>query len=922
MEFCGLTDSPASILNEPTKCANCGATSRLSNGLCLNCLLQGALLKDEAAASTGTTFTDILAEVELSEAKWRIGNYEILDEIGRGGMGVIYRAREVHSHRIVALKRVLSYHADSDQTLARFRREAETATRLDHPNIVPIYYVGEDKDKLPFFAMKFAPGGSLAQAREAFCREPQKSVLLMAKVALAVQYAHEQGVLHRDLKPSNILLSNRWEPMVSDFGLAKWIESSNDLTRTLMIFGTPGYIAPEQTARPGGRLTVAADVYNLGAILFELLTGRSPFVGEHALAVLQQAVEKPAPMLRSLAPHLGQDLETICSRCLEREPSARYHSAGAVAQDLQNWLEGRPIVARPVGIPVRLWRWSCRNRTLATTLGAFLVLAAASVPWGIHSWNLQKAARETTMAAHSVTVFPFLDLDNIAVDEKLAKSVADSLQYELDLIGYSRVREMPSSSSGDWGTMEEIRKTGSAAKSRTVLTGTERTVNGKTRISLRLVDVATDEPLLVRFWEGAGEAGPKHPLGKEIAAAVNDILSAKDWSTLTQSKIDPGLRSQGAREAIMAGHELVFRSNMRDLDRAIDLFEKALRLEPDSSLAHAYLAMAASFRTHFISDDSFLKLGAAEAYKALQLSPHSSDAHQALAGVFYQQGKFAEALEEGLRTVESNGPEEKIAGFIGMTLDTLGRPDRALAWHSLSCKLGGRWSDEYGLLGDSWAKLGEDKRALQAYRRAAQLQPDPPRGEIGICHLRLLQGNLEGARELCRGSRLSNGGFGEAEQIAAQVEFFARRFDIAANLYGTLAKTDADGGGSFYGAVTYQSALGRARQALGNEEGAKVILKHCLLKETAAVEREPGNPEASYRLAAVEASLGMSEGSIAHLKRAVSSGWIDYRSLAMDPRFDAVRQDPQVETILKDLALKVAEMRVKSQNITYRSTEE
>jgi tetratricopeptide (TPR) repeat protein/TolB-like protein/tRNA A-37 threonylcarbamoyl transferase component Bud32 len=922
MEFCGLTDSPASILNKPTKCANCRATSRLGNGLCLNCLLHGALLEDEAAASSGTTLTDILAEAELAEAKWRIGNYEILDEIGRGGMGVIYRAREVHSRRIVALKRVLSYHADSNQTLARFRREAETATRLDHPNIVPIYCVGEDKDKLPFFTMKFASGGSLAQAREAFRREPRKSVSLMAKVALAVQYAHEQGVLHRDLKPSNILLSNRWEPMVSDFGLAKWIESSDDLTRTLTIFGTPGYIAPEQATRPGGRLTIAADVYNLGAILFELLTGRSPFLGEHALAVLQQVTEKPAPRLRSVVPHLDRDLETICARCLEREPSARYYSAGAVARDLNNWLEGRPIVARPVGIPVRLWRWSRRNRMLASMLGAFLLLAAGSVAWGIHSWQLQGAARESTLAQRSVAVLPFLDLDNIVVDENLANSVADSLQNELDRIGHARVKTMPVLASGDWATVEQILKAGLMAKARTVLTGTQRRVHGKTRISLRLADAATGEPLLVRFWEGNGEAGSTKPVGREIGAAINDILGAKDWSNLSQSKIDPGLRNQAAREDIMAGRELVFRYTVSDFDQAIALFRKALRTEPSSWLAHSYLAIAATDRTHLISDDNFLRLGEAEAYEAVRLSPDSGDAHRALAGVFYKQGKFAEALEEGLKTVESTGPEEKIAGFIGMTLDTLGRPDRAVAWHSLSCKLGGRWADEYGLLGDSWVKLCDDDRALQAYRRAAQLQPEPPRGEIGICHLRLLQGDFEGAREFCRSSRRSQGGFGEAEQIAAQVEFFARRFDRAADLYGTLAKTDADGGGSFYGAITYQSALGRARQALGDEQGAKAILKNCLLKETAAVDRERGNPEAAYRLAAIEASLGMSQRSIDHLKRAVSSGWIDYRSLVMDPRFDAVRQDPQVQTILKNLAFKVAEIRVKSQSINYRNMEE
>ena len=921
MEFSGLTDSPASMLNEPTKCANCSATSRLGNGLCLKCLLQGALLEDKAIGPSGTRFTDVLDEVGISGANWRIANYEILDEIGRGGMGVIYRAREKHSRRIIALKRILSYHADSDHTLARFRREGETAARLDHPNIVPIYYIGEDEERLPFFTMKFAPGGSLAQARESFRRQPRKGVLLMAKVALAVQYAHEQGVLHRDLKPSNILLNNRWEPMVSDFGLAKWIEDSNDLTRTLTVFGTPGYIAPEQAARPGLRLTAAADVYNLGAILFELLTGRSPFVGEHALAVLRQAAEKPAPRLRSLAPHFDRDLETICGHCLEREPSARYHSAGTVARDLQNWLEGRPIVARPVGIPIRLWRWSRRNRMLATVLGAFLMLAAASVLWAMQSWKLQTAAHESALARRSFAVLPFFDLDNVAADEVLARSVSNSLWDELNRIAPTRIRTLLVQGT-EWPTAEQVRKIGQTAGTRAVLTGVTRKVSGKKRISLRLMDAATAEPLLVRVCGHDGLEEQKETVCKEIGGIIDGILNTKDWSSFFQSRTDPGLRNQTAREAIVAGRELVYRYNSSDFDRAIDLFKRALRLEPDSSLAHSNLAMATTVRTHFISDVNFLKVAEAEAYEALRLSPGSSDAHRALAGVFYQQGKFAEALEEGLKAVESSGPDERIARFIGMTLDSLGRPDKALAWHTLSCKLGGRWGDEYGLLGDSLVKLCDDERALQAYHHAAQLQPEPPRGEIGICHLRLLQGDFDGARELCRSSRWIHSGLGEAEQIAAQVEFFARKFDIAADLFATLAKTDAGGGGSFYGAVTYQSALGRAKQALGDEEGAKAVLKDCLTRERAAIEREPENPEAAYRLAAVEASLGMSERSIDHLRRAVNSGWIDYRSLAMDPRFDAVRQDPHVKTILKNLASKVADMRVKLQSINYRNMEE
>ena len=184
-------------------CAECGSTSRVARGLCLNCLLRRGFGSD---TETSETLSDILDQIDVRDADWRIGNYQILEEIGRGGMGVIYRARQRHSRRIVALKRILSFHADSRETLVRFRREAEAAASLDHPNILPIYEVSESEDGLPFFSMKFAAGGSLLEAGPALRQDPRRSVALMAKVSRAVQYAHAHGILHRDLKPGNVLL--------------------------------------------------------------------------------------------------------------------------------------------------------------------------------------------------------------------------------------------------------------------------------------------------------------------------------------------------------------------------------------------------------------------------------------------------------------------------------------------------------------------------------------------------------------------------------------------------------------------------------------------------------------------------------------------------------------------------------------------
>src|SRR6266481_1741673 len=373
----GLSDSIPSVSKSPAKCEKCGTTMQLHTGVCVSCLLgEGLKTGDEMSRAA---FESVIAEVDVPDKQWRLGDYEILDEIGRGGMGVIYLARQRHPQRIVAVKRVLSYRADSHGALQRFRREAQAVASLDHPNILPIYEVSESEDGLPFFSMKFAEKGSLQENTASLRDEPRKCVQLMAKVAHAVEYAHSRGVLHRDLKPGNILLNDRGEPLVSDFGLAKLLDGNNDLTRSLTTFGTAGFIAPEQALGTAVDLNPAADVYSLGAVLFNLLAGRPPFLSSNPVSVIRQASETQAPKLRSLAPSLDRDLETICARCLERDPKARYQSAGDLAADLERWLGGRPIVARRVSPPARIWRWSRRNPKLVGASIASLILGAAAV---------------------------------------------------------------------------------------------------------------------------------------------------------------------------------------------------------------------------------------------------------------------------------------------------------------------------------------------------------------------------------------------------------------------------------------------------------------------------------------------------------------------------------------------------------------
>ncbi|MDP9099830.1 MAG: protein kinase [Verrucomicrobiota bacterium] len=898
------SDSTLAILGEPEVCGECHSLSRLTNGLCLNCLLRGAL-EDDKTPSGKEAFKEVLAGVKSGDGDWHIADHEILAEIARGGMGVVYQAREPHSDRVVALKCVLTYHDDSDHVVARFRREAETAARLEHPNIVPIYQIGETADGFPYFTMKYAAAGSLLQARASLLQHPHQSAALMVKVARAVHYAHEKGVLHRDLKPGNILLDSYGEPLVSDFGLARCEAVSSYLTRSLASFGTPGYIAPEQADGPAANLTPAADVYSLGAILFELLTGRTPFVGDNAFAVMKQSAEQPAPKLRILAPKADRDLEIICARCLEREPNDRYQSAGELADDLKRWLDDRPILAAAPGMPLRTRRWIRRNRTLSVALAALVLVGAGSLFWLIRGQKIQTAMQENYLAARSVAVLPFIDLDTVTGDPMAAEYVADSLRRQFENLGPARV---VSSAAPGWARLEDIRKAARGVKGRAILTGTVRNLEGKRRLSFRLVDPGNGTTLFSTVLDhDVVRSAPNKT--EEWAREIHKFLSADHWSDLMNSKADPGVRNEAAYDAMKAGRELVSGYTVYHLDQAISLYRKALAVEPNSALAHAYLAMAASCRFHFVADLKYLELGKSEALTALALAPNEVEAHRALAGVYYQEGKFSEALEQSFRTMEIGGVEENITIFLGMTLDSLGRPDEALSWYRIASRLQAKPGETEPTLGDSWMKLCDDEQALRAYDRASELQPGSVQGAVGKAHVYLLRGEFDAARAICLQRFHHTNELGQMAQVAAQIEFFARNYTAAEELYAKLAQADPHGGGSFYGAITYRSALGRIKQALGSQEMAAELLQESLETERAAFDRQPRNAEIAYRLAAVEAASNFTEAALQHLRQAAALGWMDYRSLQKDPRFDSLRSHPELDAFMTGLSARVAELK-------------
>jgi serine/threonine protein kinase/tetratricopeptide (TPR) repeat protein len=688
-------------------CAKCGSTSRVGRGLCLKCLLSAGIDADASAEPSAIepTLDELLRDVHGQDGDWHLGNYQILEEIGRGGVGVIYRARQRHSRRIVAIKRISSYHADSQDTLMRFRREAQAAANLDHPNILPIYEVSESHDGLPFFSMKFAGGGSLLEAAPALRNEPRRAVALMAKVARAVQYAHDQGILHRDLKPGNILLDGHGEPLVSDFGLAKWLERTGHVTRTPTVFGTPGYIAPEQVNGSSHDLPSAADVYSLGAVLFDLLTGQPPFTGEHALNTIQQATQKPAPKLRTLAPFLDRDLETMCAKCLERDPRARYRSAGELGDDLERWLHGRSIVARPVSPPVHLWRWVRRNPLIAQMTVLLLTMATAV---GV---LVSKARTVHSPAASGLAVLPFESLSSDKDTTFFAKAIYDGVLTRLSELANLKV--INHNSVANYRGVQDTQKIARDLNVAYLLRGSVEKKGGTSRVIAELFDTRKN----ARVWADQynQNASDLFTLQSEIALKVADKLGRQLSPAAKAALHGIPTSDQIAYDSYLRAKDLLYDISLstrqkEDLFKAVELLDQAIAR--DSGFFDAYCQLAGTHdRIYFLGfdhTDSRLNLAQTAIESLQRLRPESGEAHLAFAQHYYyayrdydrarqelvlarlalpnesripllagyidrRQGRWEKSLEEIAQALELNPRDFSVLQQIALTYEALGR---------------------------------------------------------------------------------------------------------------------------------------------------------------------------------------------------------------------------------------------------------
>jgi serine/threonine protein kinase/tetratricopeptide (TPR) repeat protein len=942
-----MTSSAGSISlhpqNETGNCTNCGSASRVGRGLCLNCLLSSGIETNGDHAPDEPTLDDLLGEIHGLDADWLLGNYQILEEIGRGGMGVIYRARQRHSRRIVALKRVLSCHADCQDTLMRFRREAQAAANLDHPNILPIYEVGETHDGLPFFSMKFAGGGSLLEAGPALRNDPRRAIALMAKVARAVQYAHDQGILHRDLKPGNILLDGSGEPLVSDFGLAKWLEPTGRVTQTPTIFGTPGYIAPEQVNGSAGNLKRAGDVYSLGAVLFDLLTGQPPFMGEHALKTIQLATEKPAPKLRSLAPGLDRDLETVCAKCLERDPRARYRSAGELADDLERWLHGHSIVARPVSPPVHLLRWVRRN-PLVAQMAALLVVMATAV--GV---MISKAQTVSPPAASGIAVLPFESLSPDNESAFFAYGVYDGVWNKLAKLANLKV--IDHNSVAKYRGAHNTQEIGGALNVAYVLTGNVQRQGASIRLNAELIDVRKN----ARVWAEQYDRNSSDlfTLQGEIAQKIADKLgvgvSPAEKTTLQEATTADPI----AYDAYLRAKDLLYDISLstrqkEDLLEAVQLLDQAVARDPSFFDAYCQLA-GAHDRIYFLAFDHTdvrLKLSETVIQSIQRLHPERAETHLALAQHYYyayrdydrarqelvlahltlpnesripllagyidrRQNRWAESLEEMTQALDLNPRDFSVLQQIALTYEALGRYKEMAA--TLDRMLAMAPKDIQSQARRALVDL-ENRADPKPFKRAINaILADDANAALGFVNPWLLvvlrDRDSVGAQHAL--SNMGTGGcFDEnipfpnawCEGLAAWVrgdESTARTgFEKVRRELGETVRNQPD-----YAAAI--CALGVVDAVLGNKEDAIREGEHAVELTPVSKNAIEGATLVRY-LAVIYAWTGEKDRAIQRLAETtyLPGSHVSYGYLRLHPLWDPLRNDPRFEAIAASLAPK------------------
>src|SRR5438477_4802462 len=764
-----MDDSPlmSSVLRV---CRKCGAEifADAPEGLCTACLFEtglGLLARPSVAAGDSSAVASAKADdcdsaenVESSDANGAphvkkapraaktladFGDYELLEEIGRGGQGVVYRARQKSLNRTVALKVIGLGHWATQAHLKRFRLEAEAAASLEHPGIVPIHEVGE-RDGTCYFSMGFIEGDQLDEIAKSEVMPVRCAAELIAKVARIVHYAHEHHILHRDIKPGNILLDAKGEPHLTDFGLARLVETESTVTRTMEVLGTPSYMAPEQAVGNNARVTSATDVYGLGAVLYQLLTGHPPIAGGTTYETIRLLEDTEPRPPRLLNPKVDRDISTMCLKCLEKDPRRRYASALALGEDLEHWLKREPILARHTGVFARGKKWVQRNPTSALLAASLIALAAAA------GWIVWKSEFIRQPVTNGVAVLPFENLspdpDNTYFAEGIQEEILTRLASIADLkvISHTSTQHYQSKPRN----LSQIAKQLGVAN---VLEGSVQKVADQVRVNVQLINAQTDSHL----WAESYDRNLTEMLGveSEIAKRIAESLQAKLTSREEEALAVKPTNNPEAYDAYLRGLAFEIRSMSGSLpssssrgleEKATRFYERAVQLDSNFAIAWARLSRMDS-SNYFDSGTDVTRRDAAKRAleKAQKLQPNSPETLLALGYYQYQVLRdYGPARTTFGRISKTLPGSSEVLMALGRVARREGHWNESIAYHEQALALDPRNVEL--LIGAAWTygPLRQFARALKIYDRALDIRPNDPDVTAGKATIYQAQVNL------------------------------------------------------------------------------------------------------------------------------------------------------------------------------------